>query len=190
MPVIGYNLNIPFATNNPSTDQPNMLTNTNAINTWNNIDHNTFSASNAGTHKQVTLTNEAAPGFVGGSGVFYANVQSGQSWPFWQNALGSFQMMQAAIATTNNGSTLIPGGIILKWGIVTPLVSTTTTPVTFSPVFPNNCFNVQATLINAGATGNEQTISIRSGSVVPGGFSYNYTGGSAYNGFYWFAVGN
>jgi hypothetical protein len=53
---------IPAAANNPSTDQPNMLTNTNSIPELIAVDHVSFNATNGGTHLQVTLATENTPG--------------------------------------------------------------------------------------------------------------------------------
>lgn len=170
-----------------------MLTNTNAVNTLVSLDHFTFADSQAGRHKQVTLTNKAAPGLGGGNGVLYANLATGQSWPFWQNALGSFQLAGPNTATANNGTAFLPGGIILKWGLITPIVGGgVSTAFVFVPAFPTACFSVQLTLKNPGTTTNTQTASVRSiqAGGVGGGFTYNYTGGGAYDGIYWFAIGN
>ncbi len=82
------------------------------------------------------------------------------------------------------------GGILIQWGIIHPLVSQTTTPQSFNINFQNNCFNVQLTLGNPSSTGNAQTASVRDGSISKSGFSYNYSGGSAYDTIYWFAIGN
>lgn len=116
MPVIGYNLNIPAANNNPSQDQPKMQTNTNAINTLISLDHFTFADNAAGRHKQVSLANESAPGIpTNTNGVLYANLANGQSWPFWQNALGSTQILGASSVAASGYATL-PGGLIIQWG--------------------------------------------------------------------------
>ena len=64
---ITYTVNIPFASNNPSTDQPNMEQNTNAINSWVQIDHVGFNASNGGEHKQVTFPAETTQGTPSGT---------------------------------------------------------------------------------------------------------------------------
>lgn len=57
MALINYNLNIPLSGNDPSVDQPNMLTNTNSISTLIGVDHVTFNTvgSPNGQHLQVTL---------------------------------------------------------------------------------------------------------------------------------------
>lgn len=54
---LNYFTNIPFASNDPSIDQPNMQTNTNSISAWVDIDHYGFKdASNlGGLHAQVTM---------------------------------------------------------------------------------------------------------------------------------------
>lgn len=57
MTSITYIPNIPFATHNPSTDQPNMEINTNAVPTILAVDHVTFNLPNGGTHNHVTFAN-------------------------------------------------------------------------------------------------------------------------------------
>lgn len=54
---LNYFTNIPFASNDPSIDQPNMQTNTNSISAWVDIDHYGFKdAQNlGGLHTQVTM---------------------------------------------------------------------------------------------------------------------------------------
>lgn len=213
MPLIGYNLNIPFATNNPSTDQPNMLQNTNAINTWNAVDHFTFGSALGGTHKQVSLLNEAAPGIpAGSSGVLYANVDTGQSWPFWQNALGSFHLMGPQSLGTN-GYTWV-GGILVQWGFVQGTHGSAPShfnggdagSVLFATVpniaFPNNLFNVWTAAYyqqgsgSSGRPGSQATIAISDGNGVGGlfdktGFKWVFvTNSSDYTFFSWLAIGN
>jgi hypothetical protein len=186
MPVIGYNLNIPFATHNPSTDQPNMLTNTNAINTLVNVDHYTFDDSKAGTHKQVSLTNEAAPGIpAGSSGVHYANLANGQSWPFWQNSLGSFQILGRQSIAADGYISL--GGIIFQWGSTTAVTSSSSTPVVFPLTFPTAVFSVQATIV----TNDNSTIRFSIlNDATTAGFTTSQTSSSHFTRLYWFAVGN
>lgn len=116
------------------------------------------------------------------------------------------------ISSYSNGWTFLPGGFILQWGIIligtgvagntipvyTPLV---TTPVLFVASahtndtnninFPNECFNVQATLIPSpgpipAPPTTAATISVSNLSTT--GFSFRATIGS-YIGFYWTALG-
>lgn len=67
MPNINYTENIPAANNDPSDDQPNMLQNTNAINTWNNVDHIGFEDNDGGLHKFVRLNAKNDPGAQSGN---------------------------------------------------------------------------------------------------------------------------
>jgi len=55
--MVAYNRDIPDAPNNPSTDQPKMKQNTNAIDDLISVDHLTFQATNFGTHKQTAFEN-------------------------------------------------------------------------------------------------------------------------------------
>lgn len=73
---ISYVPNVPFATNNPSTDQPNMLINTNAISTIIGIDHNTFNlgaGDPGGYHTVIHFQDQGNtnPGKVAGFGQLF-----------------------------------------------------------------------------------------------------------------------
>lgn len=57
-----YNNGVPAANNNPSVDQPDMLTNAQSINSIIAVDHISFNVTNGGTHKQITFNDVAAPG--------------------------------------------------------------------------------------------------------------------------------
>lgn len=187
MPVIGYNLNIPAANNNPSQDQPKMQTNINAINTLLSLDHFTFADNSAGRHKQVTLTNEAAPGFVGGNAVLYANLASGQSNPFWQNALGSFQIPIISASSIASNGYINLSGLIFQWGSSTAVQSSSGNTINFPIAFPTAVFTVQATVV----TDDNTTIrfSILNAATLTG-FSTTQTSSSHFRRLYWFAVGN
>jgi len=63
-----YNLGIPATNNNPTTDQPNMKINNDAIASIIAVDHVGFNASNGGKHNQVTFPAENVPGSPPASG--------------------------------------------------------------------------------------------------------------------------
>ena len=180
------NTGIPAAPNNPADDQPIMRQNYANISGFLAIDHVAPGAVNDGYHQQVHLLNEAAPGLGTASGVLYANIATGQSWPFWQNALGSFQLMgQNSISA--NGFVTIPGGLILQWGSTTAVASSSSTTITFPLAFPNNVFSVQATIV----TNDNSTIRfslLNNASTT--GFVTTQTNSSHFTNLYWFAVGN
>jgi hypothetical protein len=166
-----YNLNIPNPPNAPSTDVPLMKINTNSINSLINVDHVTFGVNGSGIHKQVTLQNEAAPGLGDGNGVLYANLAAGQSWPFWQNALGSSQLISQfpqniIIGSSAGFVTSLPGNIKVSLGLNTAIVDGSTlnflsafttiftinlTPLGVSDNGVNRALVAQPRSVNAGA---------------------------------------
>lgn len=56
-----YNNAVPAAPNNPSNDQPDMLTNAQSIASIWSVDHIGFNASNGGTHLQTTFISKNTP---------------------------------------------------------------------------------------------------------------------------------
>jgi len=50
---LNYNRDIPFATHNPSVDQPDMQTNTNSVDTWVTVDHHGFQDNEGGYHTVI-----------------------------------------------------------------------------------------------------------------------------------------
>lgn len=164
-----------------------MQTNTNAVNTLISLDHFTFADSQAGRHKQVTLTNEAAPGLNGGNGVLYANLQAGQSRPFWQNAVGSFQIpFIAAQSSTANGYINL-SGLIFQWGSTTAVQSSSGNTVSYPIPFPNAVFSVVGQVV----TNDSSTIRFSLlGNAGLASFDTTQTSTSHFTRLYWFAVGN
>lgn len=82
------------------------------------------------------------------------------------------------------------GGILLQWGN-TGATSSSTVAVSFSPKFPNNCFNVSAIPIRAATSpGDDFACVIVTSSVSRNGFTIGNIGGHSVSGFYWFAIGN
>lgn len=56
-----YNNGVPAGPNDPSVDQPDMLTNTQSIENIINVDHVTFNNTAGGKHKQVTFASKNTP---------------------------------------------------------------------------------------------------------------------------------
>jgi len=199
-----YTNTVPNPPNLPSTDVNAMQTNTATIDSWVQRDHFGFNNSEGGLHQQVSMANQAAPGIPANmDGVLYADANGGNSWPIWQNTLGSFQITGSAAATNPsvpgaNGFTFLPGGFIFQWGIVLAAVGGIITPVLFATSninFPNNCFIVNTTLIHSvGPIPAVPTVvgSLTVSGVSNTGFSYLKlsTQNSSYLAFYWTAIGN
>lgn len=87
------------------------------------------------------------------------------------------------------------GGILFQWGILDnpSSIGVVNFPIIngSSAGFPNNCFNVQLTLISkSGGTSAANTVAPITGNVTKSSFNYSYTGTTSYVAFYWFAIGN
>lgn len=206
MPNFNYIFDIPFSSHNPSSDQPNMLTNNNNNKLIWEVDHFGFGNNNGGYHQQVHLKNESAPGLGSVDSVLYANSATGQSWPFWQNALGSFQLLgQNSFGAS--GYLTLPGPaanpLIIQWGLVNgthagKFQGGDTNNVTFSSTgiaFPNNCFNVWTqplyTTTAPSSTGGMATVAIDTATLSKTQFTWTFiTNSGDYSQFFWIALGN
>ncbi|HEY3526735.1 MAG TPA: hypothetical protein VGK47_11095 [Nitrososphaeraceae archaeon] len=195
-----YTAGLPNPPNFPSQDVGSMQTNTNSINTWVVQDHFGFNTNDntGGYHDQVSLKDQAAPGIPAGlNGVLFSNDVAGRSWPFWQNALGSFQITGSAAANVPlaaaNGYTFLPGGIIVQWGNVNP-APINQAPVTqaFNIPFPTACFAIVSgqTYINGFPPANSIPGTVAFSNVVPASFDWVVRTITNYDGFYWVAIGN
>jgi hypothetical protein len=189
---LDYNANVPNGPDDPADDQPEMLTNTQSINTWTNVDHVGYNVINAGIHKQVRMRNQSAPGLGDGEGVLYAKLINGNSWPAWQNALGSFNLMQFAPLAANNGYIILPGSIVVEWGRLTGLSGawpTTDQTLNLSGAITlSSLFSVYTTFIGPTSS---STGDICINQVNPTNFHWQFTGSalSSFDGFFWLAIG-
>lgn len=129
-----YNTGIPAAGNAPSADQPLMLTNFGSISSIIAADHVGFNTGGGGTHKQVSLNDEASPALQANSAL-YSN--SGNL--YFKNGSQDTKMTGIAPLVAASGYTYLPGGLLLQWGTDTiPSGSnykTVTFPTAFTAVF-------------------------------------------------------
>jgi hypothetical protein len=195
MPTFSYNLNIPAAADSPSADQPLMEVNTNSINSIIGIDHFAFQSAGAqdGYHKQVSLVNESAPGVpVNANGVLYANLINSNSWPLWQNALGSVALMSQVSSAAANGYVSLPAGVLLQWGSSAVNSSGTLTTITFPIAFPTNCFSVVIGSVQSTATTSPSANNVYLTSTAPTTTQFVVSNSSSgtLTKIFWVAVGN
>jgi hypothetical protein len=207
MPNFGYTRDVPFPDHNPSTDQPDMLINTNSTDSIIAVDHFSFEDNSGGTHKQVQLINTlpangVIPTGLQGNGweTLYASVPTG--------GVGELFFVRGASATgirltgpgtpsaTNNGYTFLAGGILLQWGIFTGAATSGTIDFSILPniVFPNQVFMAVLTpKYNSGVATPiiSTTYIIDNATFTNSGFGWTKAPlvTANYTGFYWIAIG-
>jgi hypothetical protein len=181
---ITYNLNIPFSTHNPSSDQPLMETNTNSIASIIAVDHVGFNVTGAGEvsgqHEQVTFNSNNVPAAFTYPILYTNNDASANPQLFFSTTSAANSTNQYVAA--GNGSVLLLGGIIIKWGFA----ATFGVAIPFVSAFPHNCFVVQLTGTSSLYTGGFVVT-----AVTPSNFTSARTyGHSGATGYYYVAIGN
>jgi hypothetical protein len=203
MTLFVYNQNIPFATNNPSVDQPNMQVNTNSIFNLIEVNHQGFNLNNGGFHTIIQFIDQGntTPPKVTGSGQLFTNTVSGDQELFYESGNGVISQLTTTGITPSpnpNGFTYLPGGIILQWGLLSQSFGSgsTTGTVTFATAniaFPNNCFIVTGNpLVSfANLPSSQGSVNIRQNGISKTSFQWQFfTNSNQYIGFTWFAIGN
>lgn len=112
---MAYKSNIPQPTQQISQSQSDILNNFTEINTFVNVDHVGFGAADAGKHAKTTFPQSVAPAAVGASevGVYCADLNGNPE--LFINKTASQIPFTAALKATP-GWTILPSGIIMKWG--------------------------------------------------------------------------
>lgn len=122
MPNFVYTTNIPFASHNPSADQPIMQVNTNSIDEILAVDHYSFNTGNGGYHKTIRQVFVASdPVAIPGLGQYYSKVLNGIVNPFYLSPGG---VKYNIVNKSNNGTWSLSG----------------VTPYTIPDIIPDNCF--------------------------------------------------
>lgn len=179
-----YHENVPSGPDDPADDQPKMLVNTQSINSWTDVDHVGYDTLGGGIHKKITLNNIPNPVVANtdGTGILFSKLAQGQSFPFWINALGPYQLVGLSTFSANGFATL-PGGLIVNWGYQAGLPSAQT----FTSAFPTNLFSIQITTLGNSSAQNMVSITSQSTS----GFTYTVKNlAGTFTGVYWIAIGN
>lgn len=184
---ISYNPSIPATNDDPADDQPLMQANFASINTLINVDHVGFSNAKYGQHNQVTFATSNPPSVPTTPPVLFTNIVdgAGNMLPGSLAELffysGANTKGQNQYVSTANGSVLLLGGIVLKWGSAGLIGS----PLSFPVPFPTACFAVlitgTSTLYAGGfvVTAANQTT-----------FTVQRTSGVGNTGYYYLAIGN
>lgn len=187
-----YTRDIPFSTNNPSSDQPKMQVNTNSTEDLLDIDHYSFGEALGGAHKQVQMpisnggTGSIPTGLIvnegtlytkqptGPSELFYTPDTSGKEYQLTRTITADFTGkfgQNAALTTTPAGTsatggwTFLPGGLLLNYGLATTLSAGNIT-VTFSTPFTTACYGATLGSLNSSTNVNVCYVSVSTTQIV------------------------
>jgi len=204
MPFYIYSDDIPFATNNPSVDQPKMQTNTNSIDSLINIDHVSFNDNLGGYHR--VIHQQKAPGNVDPAKIdltgqiYVKDVTNGTTTDqslFFESGGGRVTQLTAfsapltTVVGANNGYVFLPGGILMQWGEIA--LTTGNPTVTFAAAnidFPNNIFNIQVTRRRSSSSpGSGFGFWVRDSTISVTGFQIISNDGHSWA-YDWLAIGN
>lgn len=190
-----YTRDIPDGPHNPSSDQPPMKVNTNAIDDILAVDHVSFNAANGGIHKQVNMANEASPTRLADLVLYSRSLGVGRPNVLWaKNSTADLPLFNNAVFGAN-GYTSTYGNITFQWGRVNQAFSsgsttgTTNFPVAFSNmvvVVTANPLVTFGSLPSSAASVNIRATSL--GNTVSFDWQF-YTNSGDYIGFDWFAIG-
>lgn len=189
MPLFTYNRDIPDAPNNPSTDQPNMKTNTNNIDDLINVDHYAFNDSLGGLHKKVQLPELLAKpaGTVNAETIYTKTVGGTGQLFFTRGTIGSEIPLTAGVdgnvISSPNGSTFLPGSNLIQWG--SAAVVSGAGSVSFNTAFSATAYSVVITPIR-----NSSNVDIvYFVSANSNGFNYFNTSSGGIASINWIAIG-
>lgn len=216
---MAYLLNKPQATDLLSESQPVIRDNFNTADSVMSIDHYPFSdaTANKGQHKviQQYQSNRTRSGVGATTANFPAaaatigklftaaytpdsTVTSADTQLFFLTGNGGLSQLTGNSTAGITDGWCWSSGILIQWGRVTGLLGTTNQfgdivvkdRVAGAIPFPNNIFNVQATLISTGSGITDRgTVSFR--AISTNQLRWVVTQGSGgYSGFYWYAIGN
>ncbi len=182
-----YNTGVPAANNNPSQDQPDMLTNTQSIASIIAIDHVGFGLADGGKHIHSTYTQLSSKPTISGTDTsVYAKLTGSLSQLYFEDQNGVEHQLTGPASIAANGYTTTINGLIIQWG--TASTPNGNTAISFPLVFPNNAFSVVITPQLTTSNVNDTDVYIRS-AITTSGFTVRNPTGVTWT-LNWMAIGN
>lgn len=199
---MSYNSAIPTPSQRLKDSQPEFLENFKCISALLGVDHvispwESPASGNQGKHNQVTLPEQGSdPTTLTNEMAIYTKEVSGSTNLFLANEnAGNIYNISAKSWASSQGSTILPSGLVLKWGQGTTNASGLQT-VTFTSAF-SSIYSIQVTIAtasgsNSSAEANDRyarvyAYSATQFSVVT--YVMNVSRKRAANDYTWFAIG-
>ena len=149
---MAYQNDIPQPSDAFSKSQQDLLNNFAALKTLIDVNHETFGAANEGKHKWVSLPEQSSgPTTAVNEIALYTKEVSGASQLFLRNENNGSEVDFTSATKAQNGETVLPSGIKLKWGRGQTNAAGNAT-VTYTSAFTGEPYVVTATNINSGAS--------------------------------------
>lgn len=180
---MAYDENKPQANDELNQSQADLLANFKAIKQLIDVNHETFGVpTDEGKHKILTLTDQSAapPSSLATEVVLYSN-----NGDLCLNRASGSEVNFTAATASSSGTTTLPSGIVIKWGLATANGTNQSFPV----AFPTNCFIVNITKITSAK--NRDSVAV--GSKAKTGFTaYTTTANNNWGSasIYYLAIGN
>lgn len=144
---MAYNPSIPQPNDIPAQSQPQLLANFQAINTLVNVNHVAFDDPDQGKHKWVSLPDQPSDPATTPTEVaiygFTSAETSTTELAFRRTNNGSITLMTERNGTTN-GWTMLPSGLLMKWGTTNATGATNINANSFGKAF-TTLYTVQLT---------------------------------------------
>ncbi len=144
---MAYNQNIPQPTDIPAQSQPQLLANFQGIDTLINVNHVDFDLPDQGKHKWVSMPNQGSdPSTLATEVAIYGSTSPATTdieLTFRRPSDGQVIFMTENSGTTN-GWTMLPSGILMKWGTTNATGATTINANSFGKAF-TTLYTVQLT---------------------------------------------
>lgn len=197
-----YDPTLPNPPDDPGDDVSGMQTNASSISSLIAVDHSGFNLSTGGTHLQVTYSSNNVPSLPTSYPTSFTDLPTNyggtptypQQFFFSGNAAkSSYQYV-----LSGQGSVLLAGGIVLKWGsgTINFPASSSGTPISFVYPFINNVFMVHAESNDGGTTSTANTFAYARNNTLSGFnllATFRYLQGAPSSGsmtYSYFAIGN
>jgi hypothetical protein len=116
---MAYDPTIPQSSDTPASSQPQILSNFAGISTLVNVNHVDFDLPDQGKHKWVSMPDQAlAPATLAAEVALYGftSPETAVTELYVRRPLNGVQIPMTERSGTTNGWTMLPSGILMKWG--------------------------------------------------------------------------
>jgi hypothetical protein len=180
---MAYSLTVPTSADKLRNFPAAISANWTAINDGFDTEHNDLLSGSPGTHKFVTLPEQAvSPTTAANQGALFTQEVSGVTQLFFRpESDGTIRRISAPVTDAASGSTALFGGLIIKWGVSNVGLAATTTISFAGGAFPSTCYSVVASYANANLNLTEKLPYLQQGQITASSFKVvNPAGGQQY----------